>query len=65
MEVITLPADVAAGCFAMMRAFKLNYAAFDFCVTEDDRYFFLELNCAGQYIWLEERTDLKYQNSWR
>lgn len=58
MNELKLPEPVASACMRMMQAFKLNYAAFDFCVDSDDRYYFLELNCGGQYIWLEERTKL-------
>jgi len=58
MSSIDLPDKVAEACLAMMRGFALNYAAFDFCVDAENRYFFLELNCAGQYLWLENRVGL-------
>lgn len=55
---IELPADVAAGTHALMRAFGLNYGAFDFIVTPDGRHVFLEVNPAGQYLWIETETKL-------
>jgi hypothetical protein len=58
METFALPGAVGKSCLSMMRHFGLNYAAFDFCVDHEGRYFFLELNCAGQYKWLEERTGM-------
>jgi len=58
MMKLQLPQSVSKACISMMQQFKLNYAAFDFCVDAEDRYYFLELNCGGQYIWLEERTQL-------
>jgi glutathione synthase/RimK-type ligase-like ATP-grasp enzyme len=58
MTAITLPDQVSNHCLEMMRHFSLNYAAFDFCVGTEEQYIFLELNCAGQYLWLEDRANL-------
>ncbi len=60
MEMIDLPNEISEKCLSIMRRMKLNYAAFDFCVDDDDRYFFLELNCAGQYLWAEQRGSASY-----
>jgi D-alanine-D-alanine ligase-like ATP-grasp enzyme len=43
----------------LMQELGLNYGALDFCVTPEGEHYFLEVNCAGQYMWLEECTDLK------
>jgi glutathione synthase/RimK-type ligase-like ATP-grasp enzyme len=55
---IELPADIQAKTHALMRAFGLNYGAFDFIVTPDGRHVFLEVNPAGQYLWVEAETKL-------
>jgi glutathione synthase/RimK-type ligase-like ATP-grasp enzyme len=57
-EPITLPTDVEAKILALMRAFGLVYGAFDFIVTPDGRHVFLEVNPAGQYLWVEATTKL-------
>src|SRR5262249_3128281 len=57
-EPIELPADVAAKTHALMRAFGLNYGAFDFIVTPDGRHVFLEVNPAGHYMWIESKLGL-------
>jgi hypothetical protein len=40
-----------------MAHFGLIYGAFDFVVTFDDQWTFLECNPGGQYGWLESATD--------
>jgi glutathione synthase/RimK-type ligase-like ATP-grasp enzyme len=57
-EPIELPADIQAKTHTLMRAFGLNYGAFDFIVTPDGRHVFLEVNPAGQYLWVEAETKL-------
>ncbi|MEP7031215.1 MAG: MvdC/MvdD family ATP grasp protein [Pseudolabrys sp.] len=57
-EPIDLPTDVQAKMQALMRIFGLNFGAFDFIVTPDGRYVFLEVNPAGQYMWVEAETKL-------
>jgi glutathione synthase/RimK-type ligase-like ATP-grasp enzyme len=53
-----LPPHVVQGCFALLEKFRLNFGAFDFCLDAHDNYFFLELNPAGQYLWVEEALGL-------
>jgi glutathione synthase/RimK-type ligase-like ATP-grasp enzyme len=55
---IELPTDVAAQVHAFMAAFGLVYGAFDFIVTPEGRFVFLEVNPAGQYMWVEAQTGL-------
>lgn len=49
--------EMSEKCLEVLRILGLNYGAFDFCLDRDNQYFFLEVNPAGQYLWLEERTD--------
>ena len=57
-EPYDLPDDVAAKLKAFMRAFGLVYGAFDLIVTPEGRYVFLEINPAGQYMWVETTTHM-------
>jgi glutathione synthase/RimK-type ligase-like ATP-grasp enzyme len=52
-----LPDQLADQCLQMLKALGLNYGAFDFCLDRDGRYVFLEVNPAGQYLWVELRTE--------
>jgi len=55
---IRLPADLEEKILAMMRTFGLVYGAFDFIVTPEGDYVFLEVNPAGQYMWVEAATGM-------
>ena len=57
-EPITLPPKVETRIHQFMSEFGLVYGAFDFIVTPDRRYVFLEINPAGQYMWMETQTKL-------
>jgi glutathione synthase/RimK-type ligase-like ATP-grasp enzyme len=51
-----LPDDVAAMLRALMRQLGLIYGAIDLRLTEDGRYVFLEINPAGQFLYVEDQT---------
>jgi glutathione synthase/RimK-type ligase-like ATP-grasp enzyme len=51
-----LPDDVAEMLRAFMRRLGLVYGAIDLRLTEDGRYVFLEINPAGQFLYVEEQT---------
>lgn len=51
-----LPNALSTKCLNLMHRLGLNYGAMDFCVDQGGEYIFLEVNPAGQYLWLEERT---------
>ncbi|MDU0289715.1 ATP-grasp ribosomal peptide maturase [Saccharothrix longispora] len=57
-SVVDLPKEVAASIRRFLEAFGLAFAAFDFVVTTDGRWRFLEANPAGQYGWLEDVVDV-------
>jgi len=42
----------------IVRGSGLTYATLDFIVRPDDELVFLELNPAGQYLWIEQLTGL-------
>jgi glutathione synthase/RimK-type ligase-like ATP-grasp enzyme len=56
--LITMPSAVEQKVLELMRLFDISYGAFDFIVTPDGRYVFLEVNPSGQYLWIEHITKL-------
>lgn len=57
-EPVTLPSEIATKIIAFMETLGLVYGAFDFIVTPDGRYVFLEVNPGGAYMWIEAATGL-------
>ena len=48
-----LPIPLQERLLAFMDAYGLNYGAIDLILTPDDVYYFLEVNAAGEYFWLD------------
>ena len=57
-QVCETPEEVRCAVVAYLRAFGLTFGAFDFSVTPDGRWWFLECNPAGQWGWIAEETGL-------
>jgi glutathione synthase/RimK-type ligase-like ATP-grasp enzyme len=51
-----LPDDVTEMLHALMRQLGLVYGAIDLRLTADGRYIFLEINPAGQFLYVEQQT---------
>ncbi|HXW26703.1 MAG TPA: hypothetical protein VEK73_18310 [Xanthobacteraceae bacterium] len=51
-----LPDEVADKLRALMRRLGLVYGAIDLRLTADGRYVFLEINPAGQFLYVEQST---------
>jgi glutathione synthase/RimK-type ligase-like ATP-grasp enzyme len=58
-QAIPPPPEIAAKIHEFMQSFGLIYGAFDFIVTPEGRHVFLEVNPAGQYMWVEAKTGLE------
>ncbi|GAA4405464.1 ATP-grasp ribosomal peptide maturase [Fodinibacter luteus] len=56
MEPATLPCDVEDALLRLMTAAELRYGAFDLRRTPDGRHVFLEVNPAGQWLFVEQVT---------
>jgi len=41
-----------------MQQLNLSFGAFDFILTPDDEYVFLEVNSSGQWGWIEDITKM-------
>jgi glutathione synthase/RimK-type ligase-like ATP-grasp enzyme len=53
-----LPKRIKQMIAKMNKKLGLNYAAYDFIVTPDNEYCFLEVNPLGQWLWIEHKTNL-------
>lgn len=53
----TLPESIQSRLLAFMDSYPLNYGAIDIILTPDDKYYFLEVNAAGEYFWLDRLCD--------
>lgn len=58
MEPAELPARVLEHCFELMDRLAIVFGCFDFIVTPDGRYVFLEVNEMGQFLFVEEYTGM-------
>ena len=58
IEASVLPTDVTDKLLAYMRRLGLEYGAIDMRRTPDGDYVFLEVNPAGQWLFVEQRTGL-------
>jgi hypothetical protein len=54
-----LPAEVHGRLRRVHRSLGLVYGAYDFIVTPEGDHVFLEVNPAGQWLWLERAIDLQ------
>lgn len=57
-DTTAVPDEVRRSVCAWMRRFGLTFGAFDFAVTPDDEWVMFECNPAGQWGWIQDRTDL-------
>jgi glutathione synthase/RimK-type ligase-like ATP-grasp enzyme len=53
----TLPETIQQQLLTFMDGYGLNYGAIDLILTPDDQYYFLEVNAAGEYFWLDRLCD--------
>lgn len=58
-----LPDEILRKCFAMVKAYGLNYGAFDFALTPEGQIVFFELNPNGQWAWQEIQLGLPMTNA--
>lgn len=51
---LILPDEIYAACRSLMHDFGIVSSAFDFIVDKDDNWIFLEINEAGQFLFIEQ-----------
>jgi glutathione synthase/RimK-type ligase-like ATP-grasp enzyme len=56
-EPYELPEDLQQKLLAFMDIYGLNYGAIDLILSPDNQYYFLEVNAAGEYFWLDRLCD--------
>jgi len=49
-----LPNEISARCVKLCRHLGLEFGCIDLIVNSDDEFIFLEVNQAGQFLWLED-----------
>ena len=57
-EPVPCPDGIRGALVRFLAAFGLNFGAFDFAVTADGAWWFLECNPNGQWAWLEDAAGL-------
>jgi hypothetical protein len=57
-EPVTIPDDVRVAVSALLARLDLPFGAFDFVVTPECQWVFLEVNPNGQWGWIEDQTGL-------
>jgi len=57
-RVVTTPIEVARRVRRLLTVLRLRYAALDFAVDPAGRWWFLEVNPNGQFLWIEHETGL-------
>jgi hypothetical protein len=57
-EPAVLPTPVAERCLGIMESLGLVYGAIDLIVTPENEYVFLEVNPAGQFLWIDSELGL-------
>ncbi len=58
-----LPEDINQKCLQLLSRLNLSYGAFDLVKSLDNRYYFLEINPNGQWVWIEKDTEQKISDS--
>ncbi len=58
-ESYELPDAVKLFCFSFLQEMHLNFGCFDFIVTPQDDFVFLECNPNGQWLWIEQETRMR------
>lgn len=57
-EAVECPDDIRRALLRFLDGFGLSFGAFDFAVSADDEWWFLECNPNGQWAWLEDVSGL-------
>lgn len=50
-------------CLTLLKNLNLSFGALDFIKGKDGQYYFLEINPNGQWVWIENDTEMPISNS--
>ncbi|KPE52132.1 MvdD family ATP-grasp ribosomal peptide maturase [Chryseobacterium indologenes] len=56
-ERTELPADIEQKILELLDVYNVDYGAIDIIVSPEDEYYFIEINAAGEFFWLDNLTD--------
>jgi glutathione synthase/RimK-type ligase-like ATP-grasp enzyme len=59
----SLPAEISDLCLKVTKELNIQFGAFDLIRSTDDKYYFLEVNPNGQWVWIEKDTGLQISES--
>lgn len=62
-EICKLPEDIELKLLKLMEVLNIYYGAIDMIVTPNDEYVFLEVNPNGEWVWIEELTNMPISES--
>lgn len=62
-ESVNIPKDIKSKCMKLMEEMNISFGAFDFIVTHQKEYVFLEVNPNGQWLWLEDELNINISES--
>jgi len=62
-EEFELPQEIEKKLLKVHKDFNIFYGAYDFIVDPNGDYHFLEVNPAGQWLWIEEKLNLNISES--
>ena len=52
-----LPETIKEKLLKLMEVYQINYGAIDIILTPENEYYFLEINAAGEFFWLDRLCD--------
>lgn len=52
-----LPQDIEAKILELLDVYHVDYGAIDMIVSPEDEYYFIEINAAGEFFWLDNLTE--------
>lgn len=52
-----LPKDIEAKVLELLDVYNVDYGALDIIVSPEDEYYFIEINGAGEFFWLDNLTE--------
>ncbi|MRG43603.1 MvdD family ATP-grasp ribosomal peptide maturase [Chitinophaga sp. SYP-B3965] len=56
-QAYTLPSNISLALLTFMDTYGLNYGAIDLILTPEGKCYFLEVNAAGEYFWLDKQCN--------
>ncbi|GAA4163026.1 glutathione synthetase ATP-binding domain-like superfamily protein [Chryseobacterium ginsenosidimutans] len=52
-----LPTDIEAKLLELLDVYHVDYGAIDIIVSPENEYYFIEINAAGEFFWLDNLTE--------